>query len=95
MHCLPSRVTSWLTQTSRSISFRAIGASTSRLPLIERSPWHQRCAPEPVAVFRPQSFARDRHREIEGEFGKIVGGVASPLLANVYLYYVFDLWAEH
>jgi RNA-directed DNA polymerase len=23
-----------------------------------------------------------------------VGGVASPLLANVYLHYVFDLWAE-
>src|SRR4051812_49585306 len=24
----------------------------------------------------------------------IVGGVTSPLLANVYLHYVFDLWAE-
>src|SRR4051812_47489919 len=24
----------------------------------------------------------------------IVGGVSSPLLANVYLHYVFDLWAE-
>src|SRR4051794_11263312 len=24
----------------------------------------------------------------------IVGGVISPLLANVYLHYVFDLWAE-
>jgi retron-type reverse transcriptase len=22
------------------------------------------------------------------------GGVASPLLANIYLHYVFDLWAE-
>jgi RNA-directed DNA polymerase len=27
-------------------------------------------------------------------FCTIVGGVSSPLLANVYLHYVFDLWAE-
>src|SRR6202008_3846875 len=24
-----------------------------------------------------------------------VGGVSSPLLANVYLHYVLDLWADH
>src|SRR4051794_791287 len=54
MHCVPSRVTSWLTRTSRSGSLRAIGASTSRLPLTERPARRQRCAPEPVAVLRPQ-----------------------------------------
>ena len=27
-----------------------------------------------------------------GAFGKIVGGVPSPLLANVYLHYVLDVW---
>src|SRR4051794_14123356 len=84
MHCLPSRVTSWLTRTSRSGSFRAIGASTSRLPFTERPAQRQRCAPEPVAVLRPQSLAWDRHREIEGKFCKVVGGVVSPLLANLY-----------
>jgi retron-type reverse transcriptase len=28
------------------------------------------------------------------EMGTPQGGVASPLLANIYLHYVFDLWAE-
>jgi RNA-directed DNA polymerase len=28
------------------------------------------------------------------ETGTPQGGVASPLLANIYLHYVFDLWAE-
>jgi len=30
-----------------------------------------------------------------GETGTPQGGSASPLLANVYLHYVFDLWAHH
>jgi RNA-directed DNA polymerase len=92
MHCLPSRVTSWLTRTSRSGSFRAIGASTSRLPFTERPARRQRCAPEPVAVLRPQPLAWDRHREIEGKFCKVVGGVVSPTLANLFLHYAFDMW---
>src|SRR4051794_28718812 len=74
MHRLPSRETSWLTRTSRSVSLRAIGASTSRLPRTERPARRQRCTPEPVAVLRPQSLARNRHRGIEREFGKVVGG---------------------
>ena len=92
MHCLPSRVTSWLTRTSRSGSFRAIGASTSRLPFTERPAQRQRCAPEPVAVLRPQSLAWDRHREIEGKFCKVVGGVVSPLLANLYMNRFLKHW---
>jgi RNA-directed DNA polymerase len=31
---------------------------------------------------------------IRPEVGTPQGGVASPLLANIYLHYVFDLWAE-
>ena len=27
-------------------------------------------------------------------FGKIVGGLISPLLANIYLHYAYDLWVE-
>src|SRR5712691_4723239 len=33
-------------------------------------------------------------RHIEAEVIHCVGGVVSPLLANVYLHYVFDLWAD-
>src|SRR4051812_1771328 len=38
---------------------------------------------------------RHRYRPVPGkvEVCKIVGGVTSPTLANVYLHYVFDLWA--
>lgn len=31
---------------------------------------------------------------IAGEVGTAQGSVASPLLANIYLHYVFDLWAD-
>jgi hypothetical protein len=33
-------------------------------------------------------------RDIKAEVTHCVGGVISPLLANVYLHYVFDLWAD-
>src|SRR4051812_49436983 len=28
------------------------------------------------------------------ELGKVVGGVASPTLANIFLHYAYDLWAD-
>jgi len=34
-------------------------------------------------------------RHVRQEEGTPQGGSASPLLANVYLHYVFDLWADH
>jgi RNA-directed DNA polymerase len=34
-------------------------------------------------------------RHVEQEEGTPQGGSASPLLANIYLHYVFDLWADH
>ena len=34
-------------------------------------------------------------KRIEVTDGTPQGGVASPLLANIYLHYVFDLWADH
>ncbi len=34
-------------------------------------------------------------RRIDRERGTPQGGSVSPLLANVYLHYVFDLWADH
>ena len=36
----------------------------------------------------------DRYCQLKAEFCQIVGGEASPLLANIYLYYAFDLWVE-
>ena len=32
---------------------------------------------------------------IRSELGTVQGGSISPLLANVYLHYVFDLWVWH
>ena len=39
--------------------------------------------------------AIEANSPIEGEVIFCVQGEASPLLANVYLHYVFDLWADH
>jgi len=61
---------------------------------IARPTRHQRCACEAVAIVRAQPIPWDRYRQIKRKFCTIVGGVASPLLANIYLHYVFDLWAE-
>src|SRR5438270_13310690 len=37
-----------------------------------------------------------RGREVvETEVGTPQGAVASPLLANIYLHYAFDLWVKH
>jgi retron-type reverse transcriptase len=51
-----------------------------------------------VLLFMTQIKNRDTPIEVECAFkGKVifcVRGVASPLLANVYLHYVFDLWAN-
>jgi hypothetical protein len=33
--------------------------------------------------------------QVKRQFGKIVGGVRSPLLANVFLHYALDLWVHH
>ena len=33
-------------------------------------------------------------RRIRGEVGAVQGGSISPLLANIYLHYVFDLWTQ-
>jgi len=33
-------------------------------------------------------------QRIESEIGTVQGGSISPLLANIYLHYVFDLWAQ-
>ena len=33
-------------------------------------------------------------RRIRSEVGTVQGGSISPLLANIYLHYVFDLWAR-
>jgi group II intron reverse transcriptase/maturase len=34
-------------------------------------------------------------RRTRSEVGTVQGGSVSPLLANIYLHYVFDLWAQH
>src|SRR4051812_24694568 len=97
MHCFSSRVTSWLTWTLRVGGFvlrRRIGASVIRPSHLGWPTQQQRRSQEAVAVLWSQTIPWDRHRQIERKFCTIVGGVISPLLANVYLHDVFDLWAE-
>jgi hypothetical protein len=73
---------------------RHIGASVIRPLHLGWPTQQQRRAQEAVAVLGSQTIPWDRHRQIKGKFCTVVGGVISPLLANVYLHYVFDLWAE-
>jgi RNA-directed DNA polymerase len=47
---------------------------------------------EPVAVARTQTRPRDRYRQPGKRVCNIAGGVISPLLANLFLHYAFDVW---
>jgi RNA-directed DNA polymerase len=46
----------------------------------------ERGAIKPVTIARSEPFARDIGRELYHQFCNIVGGVVSPLLANIYLH---------
>jgi RNA-directed DNA polymerase len=48
-----------------------------------------------LAVAGSQTGSRDGYIEHEGLFCKIVLGVLSPLLGNIYLHYVLDRWFTH
>src|SRR3954462_10082744 len=94
MHCFSSRVTSWLTWTLRVGGFvlrRRIGASVIRPSHLGWPTQHQRRSQEAVAVLWSQTIPWDRHRQIERKFCTIVGGVVSPLLANLFLHYALEL----
>src|SRR5215216_7718040 len=95
MHCFSSRVTSWLTRTLRVGGFvlrRRIGASVIWPSHFGWPTRQQRRAQEAVAVVWPQSIPRDRHRQIEGKFCTIVGGVVSPLLSVIYMNRFLKHW---
>src|SRR4051794_29424213 len=95
MTCCSSRLASWLTRTVRGRRFvlrRGIGASVSGPMRIARPTRHQRCSREAVAIVRAQPTPWDRYRQIKRKFCTIVGGVVSPVLANLFLHYAFDLW---
>src|SRR5215213_5792610 len=97
MHCFSSRVTSWLTRTLRVGGFvlrRCIGASVIRPSHLGWPTRQQRRAQEAVAVVWPQPIPRDRHRQIEGKFCTIVGGVISPMLANLYMNRFLKHWRK-
>jgi RNA-directed DNA polymerase len=92
-----SRLASWLTRTTSEggwVSRRGIGASINRPSHLGRPTQLQRRTPKPVAIPCPELIPRQRQREIKGKFCTIVGGVLSPLLANIYLHYVYDLWVQ-
>src|SRR3712207_541354 len=97
MHCCSSRPTSWLTRilsVGGRVLRRRIGASVLRPSRLGRPPRHQRRTQKAVAVAGSQWIPRDPQPKIEGKFCTIVGGVVSPLLANVFLHYVVDLWVH-
>ena len=96
MSCVLSRLNSKLTRSVGPSWFclrRAIGTSLKRPHLGGQPRLLQRCATKTITIARPQTSARDNGGQLQRIFGKIVGGKISPLLANVYLHYVFDLWA--
>ena len=39
-------------------------------------------------------LASKPYRQVKGEFCKIVGGLVSPVLANLFLHYAFDCWMQ-
>ena len=97
MTCCSSRLASWLTRTVRGRRFvlrRGIGASVTGPMRIARPTRHQRCSREAVAIVRPQPIPWDPYRQIKRKFCTIVGGVVSPVLANLFLHYAFDLWMQ-
>ena len=90
-----SRLASWLTRTMRGrklVLRRGIGASVTGPMRIARPTRHQRCACEAVAIVRAQPIPWDRYRQIKRKFCTIVGGVASPLLANIYMNRFLKHW---
>jgi hypothetical protein len=55
----------------------------------------QRGSTKALPIGRAQLVTRKTDEEFYASFGNIVGGVLSPVLANVYLHYVLDLWFEN
>src|SRR3954471_8962792 len=75
------RVVSWLARInigSRLLSRRDIGASVLQRPVAGCRPDYQRRAVKAGAIARPKPFPLDPEPKLEGEFCKIVGGVAMP-----------------
>ncbi|MFL5283864.1 MAG: reverse transcriptase domain-containing protein [Rhodopila sp.] len=96
-----SRLASWLTLTVRGRRFalrRGIGASVTGPMRIARPTRHQRCTCEAVAIVRAQPIPWDRYRQLKRKFCTIVGGVVSPILANIALATIeerYERWTCH
>lgn len=72
------------TRSSCSCLRLAIGTSLERQSFDGRRP-DQRRASKTLTIAWPQAVAADDRGQLQGKVGKIVGGVISPLLANIYL----------
>ena len=94
-----SRLGSYVTRT-----FRVRGCFRSRLATtISLFPWRGAFfgrdrlkwrAQKPIAIAGAKLATRNICRELYRKFCNFVGSVLSPLLGNVYLHYVLDLWFE-
>ena len=71
-----------------------MASSIPGLGKVLRRPPFQGRPEKPLTNPGTKVVPRDGHREVEQGFCYIVGGVISPVLANVYLHYVLDLWFE-
>jgi len=61
---------------------------------IARPTRQQRCSREAVAIVRAQPIPWDRYRQIKRKFCTIVGGVLSPLIANLYMNRFLKYWRQ-
>jgi RNA-directed DNA polymerase len=54
----------------------------------------QGCPEKPVPIAGAQLCAWNARRKLYQHVGNFVGSVLSPLLSNVYLHYVLDIWFQ-
>jgi len=71
-----------------------MASSIPGLGKVLRRPPFQGRPEKPLTNPGTKVVPRDGNREVEQGFCYIVGGVISPILANVYLHYVLDEWME-
>jgi RNA-directed DNA polymerase len=86
---LPSRSVCWaISCLLINSSLRVLANSARDAPLLDRG------SRESVPILRPQLNPRYGYYKLKRPFCMIVGGVASPLLANIYMHRFLKYWRQ-